>query len=110
LVEIRVHDENGFRGLGPVGTLFGTLGREARCDHPNRLDTYLENLQRLALVRVPESELLADDEVYMALRANEVVKGWLDSAQTAGWKPFTVARAVTITSLGKEFCDACGLR
>ena len=85
-----------------VVSALNMLGMEAGCRHPDKVDTYMVNLQRLALVSVSD-EPLEGMARYQVLEAQPHV---LDAIRATA-RAKTVHRSVRLTPFGAEFCAAC---
>lgn len=89
---------------------FCLVGEVGNIDHRDLTPTYLENLHRLGLIRLPgldESFCLHDDS-YLDLEASEEVQETLAELNRAvKLAPEMNRGIVRITQLGKQFCDAC---
>jgi hypothetical protein len=86
----------------PIASNLNMIGREAGCRHRERSPTYLNNLERLGLIRFSDGPL---EELgkYQVLEAQPEV---LESIKRAG-RTKSVHRSVRLTPFGKDFCDTC---
>ncbi len=86
----------------PIASNLNMIGREAGCRHRERSPTYLNNLERLGLIRFSDGPL---EELgkYQVLEAQPEV---LESIKRAG-RAKSVHRSVRLTPFGKDFCDTC---
>ena len=62
----------------------GVLGEEAECLFPEKLSLYIDNLQRLALVEVPEHICLADKWRYDKVIKSEYINSLLKQSEKEG--------------------------
>jgi hypothetical protein len=78
------------------------IGAEAGVRNVERVEAYMTNLIRLALVRFSSKPL--DDEIpYQVLEAQPYVLQAVKDASRAR----TVHRTIRLTSFGKDFCEIC---
>ena len=89
-------------GSQPIAANLNMIGREAGCRHRERVATYLNNLERLGLIRFSDGPL---EELgrYQVLEAQPEV---LESIKRAG-RAKSVHRSVRLTPFGNDFCDTC---
>lgn len=78
------------------------VGPQAGCRNPDRVPTYLNNLQRLGLTCFSD-EPLQDSVAYQVLEAQPHVLDLIK--RTARAK--SVQRSLRLTAFGKDFCDVC---
>lgn len=78
------------------------VDRQAGVRHPERLSTYLGNLQRLGVVAFSD-EPLGDAIAYQVLEAQPHV---LDAIRRTS-RARSVQRSLRLTPFGEEFCAAC---
>jgi hypothetical protein len=76
------------------------IGTEAGLRHPERVPAYLNNLDRLGLVRFPH-EPIGNPMRYQVLEAQPDA---LEALKRAG-RARTVQRSVALTAFGRDFCD-----
>lgn len=87
---------------------FSLLAEEAHCAYPELLPTYLSDLCRLGLAQIPETIFSTEEGIYEALENHAAVKQAI--ARIEGMEdrtPQTEKRALIVTALGMQFCDAC---
>jgi hypothetical protein len=89
-------------GSQPIAANLNMIGREAGCRHHERVATYLNNLERLGLIRFSDGPL-EDLARYQVLEAQPEV---LESIKRAG-RAKSVHRSVRLTPFGNDFCDTC---
>jgi hypothetical protein len=91
-------------GLGSsiVAEGLNMIGQEAGCAHPERVPSYLSNLNRLGLIWFSKEPI--DDPIrYQVLEAQPEVLGAIK--QTA--RARSVQRSIRLTPFGRDFCHAC---
>jgi Abortive infection alpha len=86
----------------PIAANLTMVGREAGCRYRERTATYLNNLERLGLIRFSDSPL-EDLGKYQVLEAQPEV---LDGIKRAG-RARSVHRSIRLTPFGQDFCDTC---
>ena len=86
----------------PIASNLTMVGREAGCRHRDRGATYLNNLERLGLIRFSDGPL-EELSRYQVLEAQAEV---LESIKQAG-RAKSVHRSVRLTPFGTDFCDTC---
>jgi hypothetical protein len=86
----------------PVAANLNMIGREAGCRHHERVATYLNNLERLGLIRFSDRPL-DDLGKYQVLEAQPEVRENIKRASRAK----SVHRSVRLTPFGTDFCDTC---
>jgi Abortive infection alpha len=78
------------------------IGAEAGCRYPDRVQSYLNNLNRLGLVWFSR-EKLEDPLPYQVLEAQPEV---VEALAEAGRLGRTVRRSINLTPFGEDFCKA----
>ncbi len=78
------------------------MGTEAGCRHPERVPAYLNNLQRLGLIRTSQ-EALDDPGRYQVLEAQPEAT---EAIKRAG-RARTSYHTVRLTAFGEDFCEVC---
>jgi hypothetical protein len=94
---------------GPVGIVNSQLvaagltmiAREAGCRRPERVNAYLDNLNRLGMIWFSR-ETLEDQQPYQVLEAQPEVAEAMEKAGRAR----TVRRSIHLTPFGEDFCKA----
>ncbi len=87
---------------------FSNIAREAACEHRDLVPSYLDNLCRLGLLEMPPGKAMIVELAYEALESAKelaTAKERIDASRDS-----TVAferKIVAITTLGKQFCQAC---
>jgi hypothetical protein len=85
-----------------VESKLSMIGTQAGCRHLDRVPAYLDNLQRLGLLRVL-AEPLPDGLRYQVL---EVQPDVMAAKRRAGHGR-TVRRSIQLTTFGRDFCEVC---
>jgi Abortive infection alpha len=97
----------GWLPLNPASVLvapgMSMIGAEAGCRHPDRIHSYLNNLNRLGLVWFSR-EPLRDTTRYQVLEAQPDVQEAMKKVRRG---PNTVRRSIHLTPFGQDFCDTC---
>jgi hypothetical protein len=98
----------GALGVGVVGTELVALGLtmigpESGCRHPDHIQSYLNNLERLGLIWFSR-EPLSDTTRYQVLEAQPEA---LEAMSRAGRAGRTVRRSIALTPFGEDFCETC---
>jgi Abortive infection alpha len=86
----------------PIASNLNMIGREAGCRHRERDAMYLNNLERLGLIRFSDGPL-EELSKYQVLEAQPEV---LESIKLAS-RAKSVHRSVRLTPFGQDFCDTC---
>jgi Abortive infection alpha len=86
----------------PIASNLTMVGREAGCRHRDRAATYLNNLERLGLIRFSDGPL-EELSKYQVLEAQPEV---LESLKR-GNRAKSVHRSVRLTPFGEDFCETC---
>ena len=84
----------------------GRLGPEAGCRYPERIETYLDNLGRLGLIRISRDEV-GDDDQYEILGVQPAVVQAQGEARDLGGRSRLVRGSIALTAFGAEFVDVC---
>jgi Abortive infection alpha len=90
------------RGGEVVAEGLNMIGAEAGVRHLEHVETYLTNLERLALVKF-SSKPLEDEIPYQVLEAQPYVLQAVKDTSRAR----SVHRTIRLTEFGKGFCDVC---
>lgn len=105
LVDIEVEKKE-VKGRFVLYNNYGILGYEAGCDNPDRISLYIDNLQRLALVKVPEQSFLIDEWRYDKIVNSEGYKSLFKTAELDG-EVFYVKRMIGLTDYGAQLKEIC---
>lgn len=100
-VDIRAGNVIGI-GSQLVAGGFSMIGAEAGCRHRDRVQAYLNNLQRLGLIWFSQ-EPIEDPVAYQVLEAQPEVMEAMRRASRAR----TVQRSIHLTPFGEDFCAVC---
>lgn len=107
LVDIQAKLVEG-KGVVAVSRYVTLLGAKAGCDYPNLIANYIDNLQRLGLVEVPDFGSLTDPAHYSEIENHpQVVTTIEEINRIKGRKGHIVKRRLGLTSLGQQFIRAC---
>ena len=85
-----------------IARTLSMVGTDAGCRHAERAPIYLQNLQRLGLIRVTQ-EPVEDLKRYQVLDAQPHIEAAIDRADRAK----TVYGSIQLTELGIDFCESC---
>jgi hypothetical protein len=89
-------------GPGLVGARLNMIGPQAGVRHRERVPAYLNNLERLGLIRFSR-EVIEDPIVYQVLEAQPEVMAAIHRAPRAR----TIQRSLVLTPFGEDFCEVC---
>jgi hypothetical protein len=78
------------------------IGTQAGCRHPERVNAYLDNLNRLGLIWFSKQPI-DDPAAYQVLEAQPAA---LDAVRGAS-RAKTVQRSIRLTPFGRDFCEVC---
>lgn len=85
-----------------------SLGARAQCEHPGLLSTYLDNLERLGLLKVDYDNFLTDPKAYEEIENSALVQQVMRHIpQTPGRTGEIKKGIVKLTDLGSQFGGAC---
>lgn len=90
------------KGSELVQARLNMVGTEAGLMHPERVQAYLNNLERLGLLTVAD-EAVDDLSAYQVLEAQPEV----EKAMRKAGRGRTVRRSVQMTAFGRDFCEVC---
>ncbi len=85
-----------------IARTLSMVGTDAGCRHAERTPIYLQNLQRLGLVRVTD-EPVDNLKRYQVLDAQPHIEAAIDQANRAK----TVYGSIQLTEFGIDFCESC---
>lgn len=103
-VDVEAARRTGGKGQ-PVATRLSLLAENAGCKHPDRLPLYLDNLERLGLLRLADHPLA--DGGYEIIEAQSVTDAARERASRVGGRARMVRRRVGLTHFGRSFCEVC---
>jgi hypothetical protein len=69
--------------------------------------SYLDNLQRLGLIEMPEDVVIVKDGIYDALESHPFIRQMQDDIRQAGEEPQIERSLIRLTDLGRRFIYAC---
>lgn len=87
---------------------FSSIGQEIGCEYPFLTPSYLENLNRLGLIRIPNGIFLKNEEVYSKLE-NDKELDKLKSDLKPNQRVEYIRKIAEISMYGKQFSEACML-
>lgn len=106
LANIRQVYENG--GFEVICHKFSLLGVLASCEAESLTPTYLDNLERLGLIYIPEDGYYTHDEHYAALENHQFVLQLRQQlGQESNIRIELEKKILYITNFGKQFCKIC---
>lgn len=78
------------------------------CEHPERISQYLENLNRLKLIHIPDDMRITDDAFYEPLiNSNTITKAMKDYELKEGEKLLIQKKLFYVTDFGVGFQKCC---
>ncbi|MDX1659615.1 MAG: DUF4393 domain-containing protein [Nitriliruptorales bacterium] len=83
------------------------LGERAGCHHPEAGPAYLDNLQRLGLVRLVPEELPGDEDYDVIESRPEVAEAEEEITEERNQRPRMVRGNARLSRLGSLLCDIC---
>lgn len=108
-ITLRYEDENG-SGIDIIKN-FSNVGELSKCERPNEVAKYFDNLIRLGLLTSAESmSSLTDKSLYEPLKNHRWVipHSTDDKAKQKGFAKVNFGESfVELTSYGRSFCDIC---
>ncbi len=84
-----------------------TLLAEGVCEYPNKVFTYIDNLERLKIIDIPFGVKLHNDEIYEPIESYAEIKNMLNSEVPEGYRWEVVRKKFEVTEYGKSFMEAC---
>lgn len=88
-----------------VARRLSMLAETAGCKHPDRLPVYLDNLERLGIIRVGDDEV--GDAGYEVIEAQPRVEQARQEATRSASRARLVRRRLGLTDFGTAFCATC---
>jgi hypothetical protein len=89
-------------GPGVMGARLNMIGAQAGARHRDRVPAYLNNLERLGLIRFSR-EPIEDSIAYQVIEAQPEVMAAIQRAPRAR----TIQRSIVLTPFGEDFCEVC---
>jgi hypothetical protein len=86
---------------------FSTLGYEASCKIPKMIQRYLENLDRLGLIRIRFDRWLTEKEAYKKLETHTDFLELIEKLKASGKNQKIEKGMIQCTNFGRLFLDAC---
>lgn len=106
LIEIRLAKND--YSFAVVHRQVSLLGFYSGCDYPELVATYIDNLKRLGLLDVPDGRYMKNNEAYKAIEEHPYVVGLIDPLKSSPDAKVKIERQkVEVTSLGRQFVNAC---
>ncbi|MFJ3386827.1 DUF4393 domain-containing protein [Lysinibacillus sp. NPDC086135] len=90
----------------PVMENFSDVSFRADCTNPEKIHSYLENLNRLGLIKLYSNGSLTDVNVYSEIENHSVVQDALQLAEFIG-QPQIIRSYAQSTRFGTQFYNAC---
>lgn len=85
-------------------TLIGTL---AKCDNPNLIPVYIDNLIRLGFIKIPNMVSYLDKTLYSDLKKSEQVIEMIKSIYDQDKRARIIEQTIAITDIGRNFIQTC---
>lgn len=107
---INLRAENKEHGGVTVVSNFTNIGSRIGCENPNRMDEYLDNIERLGLVKnMGELASLTDKTLYKPLEEDPYILWQMNEIKenTELYVPKIKQGYVELTNFGKAFCQLC---
>lgn len=95
-------------GFSPYYSNYSLIHEDVNLEYPELLPSYINNLCRLGLSRVPDDgSKYTDEKIYLPIENSEFIRNLMNKP-IAGGGSFSIIRKVfMITELGKQFYQAC---
>lgn len=90
----------------PVLENFSDISYRVKCANPDSIHSYLENLNRLGLIKLYSNGTISDASAYSDLENHPVVKYAIQIAESLG-QPQIIRSHVQSTMFGSRFYNAC---
>jgi hypothetical protein len=84
-----------------------TIGQDAGCEHAELTASYLVNICRLGLAELRDETALIESLDYHCVMDLPVVKAAVGELVGQGEQAVAEKEALSLTELGRQFCDAC---
>lgn len=86
---------------------YSRLGQLANCKNPDSAQTSLDNLRRLGLLEIVETQWLTGENAYEQLEQDKEVAAVKSEIEAKGRKFQCIRKLVQITNFGLTFLSAC---
>ena len=106
MLEVRSTKE-GEKGWQLIMRHFSHIGELANCRHVDLVSSYVDNLCRLEICRVPENQYMVGDAVYQSLENDSRIEILKTQEETKGRQLKLERRLLTVTDFGMQFIAAC---
>ena len=80
---------------------------EGVCDNANGIYAYLDNLERLKLIEIPEGVYLSNDKFYFPLENHPMIKSIMSNSLPEGEKMEIIKGKFFVSTFGQEFIKIC---
>lgn len=108
LITVRVNQKPPAEGGRDVLRHFSLLGVDAKCEIPNLVPSYLDNLTRLGIIEIPQFFRYMAPNVYDALENHPEVLAVVELINKQPDKVASIDRkGFFVTQLGRQFIAAC---
>lgn len=99
LIDIKQKNNKGFNFLllNFTNMTFNT------CKYPENFCSYIDNLERLQIIRIPQGLYLTSEEVYNDLKRHPFIQNFLVSHKNIEF----VKKGMTLTQFGIDFLNCC---
>ena len=77
------------------------------CEKPLNVSAYIDNLERLKLISIPEDEYLSIDDMYSSLMKHDYIKSIMSKNLPQGHEWSVEKKFFHLTSFGKKFVEVC---
>ena len=77
------------------------------CESPKNMSTYLENLERLKLIKIPEDQFIVEETYYTQIEESTRMKALKSSVLPEGSNYITGKRLLYVTDYGLSFIRCC---
>lgn len=77
------------------------------CESPKNMSTYLENLERLKLIKIPEDQFIVEETYYIQIEESTRMNALKSSVLPEGKKYITGRRLLYVTDYGLSFIRCC---
>jgi Abortive infection alpha len=107
-IRVNVRDADGKGFVQNLLPHFSIIGEEAECAYPDKTDIYVDNLQRLGLVRIQFDTSLSDQSLYRPLEEHKTIQKLHELVQSKSDAGIIFDHGfIEITAFGIEFYNAC---
>lgn len=86
---------------------FSLVGEQANCIFVELVPSYLDNLQRLGIINIPEGRHLTPDDKYSLLENHAILRSLCAELTNQNATPILQKRYFFLTTFGTQFYNAC---